>query len=181
MPWDLHIIRASEFVKVDAAEHLELEASKLMLETIAGACIKRGVSRALLDLRPVPELPAPRFTVNELDVLIRTFAAAGFNCGQRLAVVYARDVHGGARKFAFIGRMRGLKVQAFPDFEEGINWLWRGPAEEDGTLRDALAIPIKDSSRARRVRVEAPSETIPRRAAPRSHKEQSHPPSAGSR
>jgi hypothetical protein len=156
MPWDLHVIQASEFVRVNAADHLDVETSKELLQSIALACVKRGVSRALLDLRPVPESPAPRFTVNELDILIRTFAAAGFNSGQRLAVLYAKDVHGGARKFAFIGRMRGLKVHAFSEFEEAITWLWRDAGEEQAILRNALSIPFAGRQRRARQKLPAP-------------------------
>ena len=123
MPVDLHIIRASEFVCLDAHEHLDFEATKEALATLARACRSRGLERALVDLRsfPIPEKPA--FTPDELASLIDTFRDAGFTKKQRLAILYRSDPHHGARMFAFIGRIRGWHVQAFEEFEKALLWL----------------------------------------------------------
>jgi hypothetical protein len=51
MSAELQVIRANEFVCLDANEHLDFEASKKALQELAQACRKRGLNRALLDLR----------------------------------------------------------------------------------------------------------------------------------
>jgi len=122
----LQIIRAAEFVCLDPEEHLDLEASKQALRELALACRKRGLGRAVVDLRKLPVLAKPHFTKTEVAALVDAFRDAGFSRDQRLAVVYRDDVYGGIRDFAFISRMRGLQVQAFADFGAASLWISEG-------------------------------------------------------
>jgi hypothetical protein len=141
MPLELQIIRASEFVRLGARGHLNFQASKDALQELAHACRKRGVDRALLDLRELPVPPKPLFTPSELASLVETFREAGFARHQRLAVLYRSDPHHGARLFAFIGRIRGWQVRAFAEFEEALFWL---SAEKARRLeRGAQEVPIQ--------------------------------------
>ena len=123
MPLDLQLIRASEFVRLGARGHLDFQASKQALAELAHACRKRGVDRALLDIRELPIPPKPLFKPSELAALVETFHEAGFSRKQRLAVLYRSDPHHGARCFAFISMLRGWKVRAFEDFEKALFWL----------------------------------------------------------
>jgi len=145
MPIDLHIIRASEFVRVSPQGHLNFQASQEALAMLAHACRKRGVDRALLDLRALPMPPKPLFTRSELVALVATFREAGFSRRQRLAVLYRSDPHRGARMFAFISIMRGWHVRAFGDFEEALYWL----SKEKGAPREReeQEIPIQPPKR----------------------------------
>jgi hypothetical protein len=123
MPTELQIIRASEFIRLDPQRHLDFESSKEALRVLAVACRLRGIDRAILDLRGLP-IPARRlFTTAELAALVGTFREAGFTRQHRLAVLYLRDPHGGARMFAFISFMRGWQVRAFSEFEPAFVWL----------------------------------------------------------
>ena len=117
MPLELQIIRASEFVRVNARERLDFEASVKTLQTLALACRMRGLDRALLDLRSLPVPSKPQFTTKELAALVSAFRRAGFSREERLAILYSTDVYGGVRTFAFLSRMGGLRVQAFAEFE----------------------------------------------------------------
>jgi hypothetical protein len=123
MPLELQVIRANEFLRLDAQEHLDFAASKKTLQELAHACRKRGLDRALLDLRALPVPEKPLFTPAQLAALVDTFREAGFGRHQRLAILYRIDPHGGARLFAFIGRIRGWQVRAFAEFEEALHWL----------------------------------------------------------
>ena len=76
----------------------------------------------------------------ELAALVGTFREAGFTRQHRLAVLYQRDPHGGARMFAFIGVMRGWQVRAFSEFEPAFVWLSE-TKEKRPTLRGP-SIPI---------------------------------------
>jgi hypothetical protein len=143
MPVELQIIRAAEFVRLNAQGHLNLEASKDVLTTLARACWKRGLTSALLDLRAVPVPDKPLFTSEEISALVDAFCATGFTKKQRLAVLYQTDRHGGARMFAFLSRNRGLQVQAFPDFEGALLWISAAQDELTKPARKGQAIPIK--------------------------------------
>ena len=140
MPTDIQIISANEFVRLDPQRHLDFETSKEALRVLAVACRLRGIERALLDLRALP-IPAKRlFTTAELAALVATFREAGFTAQHRLAVLYRRDPHGGARMFAFIGFMRGWQVRAFSEFEPAFVWL--SEAKEKRPARRGQSIPI---------------------------------------
>ncbi len=159
MPVELHIIRASEFICLDADEHLDLEASKQVLRSLALACRKRAIPCALIDLRTLPMLPRPHFTKTELAALVQAFHEAGFSREQRLAVLYSHDLYGGIRDFAFFSRLRGLQVQAFVDFEAALQWLsqMQGTATEEQP--GAAGVPIATpSTQTRKLAVNAAPE-----------------------
>lgn len=149
MPVTLEIIRASEFIRVDATEHLDFEASKNVLESLALACRKRGLDRAMLDLRAVPPPARPLYTPAQLVALIGAFREAGFSRKQRLAVLFLDDAHGGIRTFAFLSKMRGLDVEAFDDFERALQWLSEGT--EDG--HRGVPVPIVKRESKKRMEV----------------------------
>ena len=154
MPLELQIIRASEFVRLGAREHLNLESSKEALAELARACRKRGVDRALLDLRELAIPAKPLFTPSELASLVGTFQKAGFGQNQRLAVLYRSDPHHGARLFAFIGSMRGWQVRAFGEFEDAVNWL----SESETLQPEKGASPIPVHVAARKIEVKSKKE-----------------------
>ncbi|HEX3627206.1 MAG TPA: hypothetical protein VH280_17505 [Verrucomicrobiae bacterium] len=123
MPIEFQVIRASDFVRFDADEHLDFADTRRVLEELALACRKRGLDRAMIDLRDLPVPPEPRFTKAELASLAGAFSAAGFTQRQRLAVLYRQDVHGTIRDFTSISRKQGLQVEAFNEFDSAIHWL----------------------------------------------------------
>src|SRR5262245_40769624 len=142
MPLELQVIRASEFVRLDARESLDFEASKRALEDIARGCQRRGLECALLDLRALPMPTKPLFTPTELAGLVSTFREAGFSNQQRLAVLYREDIHHGIRNFAFISRMSGLKVQGFDEFEKALQWLSKGAEAGAEYPPGEVSVPI---------------------------------------
>jgi hypothetical protein len=126
MPTALHIIRANEFVCLDINEHLDMEASKRALQGLAHACRKRGLDRAMVDLRGLPIPSKPLFTPQQLAELVEIFHQAGFTKKQRLAVVYEWDIYGGVRNFTSFSQMRGMQVQAFQEFDRAVDWMSEG-------------------------------------------------------
>jgi hypothetical protein len=123
MPQELQIIRASEFVRFNAQGHFDLPASKLALAELAGACRKRGIAHAMIDLRALHPGPKPVFSPADLAELVNSFREVGFTPQERLAVLYHSDPHRRARLFAFLSTMHGYAVRAFGDFEEALLWL----------------------------------------------------------
>lgn len=148
MPITLEIIRASEFIRVDATEHLDFEASKNVLQALALACRKRGLDRAMLDLRAIPIPAKPQFTPMQLSALVGAFRDAGFSRRNRLAVLFRKDVHGGVRTFALLSKLRGLQVEGFDDFEHALQWLSEGVAEEH------RGVPVRIEKRETKKRLE---------------------------
>jgi hypothetical protein len=146
MPLELQIIRASDFIRLDPHSHLDFNASREALHTIARACRKRGIDRAILDLRGLPIPDKPLFTRDELSALVESFHDAGFRRHQRLAVLYRQDPHRGVRKFAFISTLQGWSVRAFTDFEKALIWLSElQPAQP--LHPDAVPISIRTAKR----------------------------------
>lgn len=142
MPIELQVVRASEFIRLDPRARLDFEASKQALQDLAVACRKRGLDRALLDLRHLPRLPKAQFTPKQLAELVAAFHETGLSRQQRLAVLYRDDAYGGIRTFTFIGRIRGINVQAFTEFEEGLQWLSAGEDNAGCHCSGAMSVPI---------------------------------------
>lgn len=142
MPYSLHVIRANEFVCLNAKEQLDFDASREALQTLALALQKRGLDRAMLDLRSLPTPPKPLFTPSQLAALVRAFLEAGFSKHQKLAILYRNDPHGGVRTFAFIGRIQGWHVQAFADFEQALYWLSEETEGQAAGREQEIRVPI---------------------------------------
>jgi hypothetical protein len=150
MPLDLQIIRASEFIRLGAKGRPDLKASKEILADLARACRKRGVDRALLDIRAIHPGPKPVFSIQDLGRLVSTFHEIGFRKEQRLAVLYSSDPHHRARLFAFLSSLHGWHVRAFGEFEEAITWLWETEATEKALPDEpAEEVPVKMKMRRR--------------------------------
>src|ERR1043166_184175 len=143
MPLDLQIIRASEFIRLGAQGRIDVEASREMLADLAKACRKRGVDRALLDLRALHPGPKPVFSVEDVASLVNNFHEIGFRKEQRLAVLYSSDPHHRARLFALISRLRGWQVRAFGHFEEAIVWLWETTDDEEEMDGQAEKVQVR--------------------------------------
>lgn len=142
MPLELQIIRASEFIRLGAHGHYDLAASKTALAVIARACRKRGIERALMDLRALRPGPRPVFSRADLIALVNTFHEVGFTRQQRLAVLYHSDPHHRTRLFAFLSTLRGWTVRAFDDFEKALSWLSSGPETPARPTRSPAEKPI---------------------------------------
>jgi hypothetical protein len=144
MSLELHIIRASEFIRLGAQGHFDLASSKTALADLALACRKRGIDHAMLDLRALHPGPKPVFSPADLAELVSTFPAAGFTHQQRLAILYSSDPHRRARLFAFLSTMHGWSVKAFGDFEEALVWLSAGEDQpvETKASRGSKQIPV---------------------------------------
>ena len=149
MPLELQLIRASEFIRLNAEGHFDLETSKLALANIAWACHKRGIERAMLDLRALRPRAKPMLSRDDLMTLVNTFHCLGFSRRQRLALLYCSDPHGRARLFAFITIMRGWQVRSFTKFEDAMLWLSEDVNETHRAARHRagqhrVQVPVKN-------------------------------------
>jgi hypothetical protein len=142
---ELRLIRASEFLRLDAHKHLNVEATKEALKTLAQACRKRGLESAMVDLRNLPMLAKPHFSGADLAALVGAFREAGFTRQHRLAIVYRHDVYTIIRNFAFMSRMKGLQVQAFSEYESALQWLSHPATAGAETAAAEFPVPINKS------------------------------------
>lgn len=119
MPYDLHVIRAGDFVRLQAGGRVDFEGSKRVLAGMAEAMIRRGLGRAVLDVRGVEGM----LTISELYALASAFPEAGFRREHRLAVVHRATRIDRADFFATCATNRGWNVASFDMFEDAITWL----------------------------------------------------------
>ena len=131
MPHDIHIVRSSDFVRLDAEGRHDFAESCRALARLAQACASRGISLALLDVRDVK----PNLTTTELYQLARAFHEIGFRQHHRLAVLHPYSTTARAEFFAMCAQERGFDVGAFDSFEEAIEWLNRP--------RDEVKVPVQ--------------------------------------
>jgi hypothetical protein len=144
MPLELQLIRARDFIRLSTDGHLDLQTSQLALTSIAHACHKRGISRAMLDLRSVRPGVKPIFTPLDLVALVESFWDAGFAPQQRIAVLYITDPHRRVRLFSFICRLHGWQVRGFGDFEAAMLWLSQDE-ESPGSDRPKPQLPVRSA------------------------------------
>jgi hypothetical protein len=142
MPLELQLIRASEFIRLSTDGCLDLQTSQLALAKIANACHKRGIARAMLDLRGVRPRAAPVFTPLDLVALVDAFWDIEFAPQQRVAVLYITDPHRRVKLFSFICRMHGWQVRGFGDFEAAMVWLSQ-EEESPGADHQRSQLPVR--------------------------------------
>jgi len=143
MPLELQIIRASEFLRVGPQGTLDLAASIEILRLLAGACARRGIDRAMLDLRDVHAGPTPMLTSEDLATLVNAFCEMGFSPRLRLAILYTSDPHRRARLFSFLTTLRGWNVKASDNFETALTWLSQGAGAEPQKEAGEQEIPVR--------------------------------------
>ena len=150
MPVELQIIRACEFVRLGAHGEFDFESTRAALTTLADACHKRGIERALIDVRGA----VSNLTPQDLAALVSAFGKAAVSKGLWLAILHTGDQNYRAKLFVFFSAIRGLKVRAFEDFEEGLDWLstpaapgaTRGTTEHEVPVRSKRTIPVEEKS-----------------------------------
>jgi hypothetical protein len=147
MPVELQIIRASEFIRLGAPGRLDLASSREIIQQLARACQRRGIDRALLDLRDVHPGGTPMLSRKELVSLINTFCSSGFSHRLRLVLLYSSDPHHRARMFALISVLRGWNVKASEDFEQALHWLSEEQDADDRTEQGLQEVPVRKTKR----------------------------------
>lgn len=117
MPVNMQIVKANDFIRLDAKGEVNLEESWQALAALAKQCVDLGVDYALLDVRKAQS----DLKVTDVYRLAHAFEHVGFSKHHRLAVLHP---YAGKRAeiFAAFASDRGWHVRAFDDFEEAIEW-----------------------------------------------------------
>jgi hypothetical protein len=118
MPYSVHVVKPSDFVRLDARGRLDVAESHRMLAKVARACVERGIDLALLDVR---DLYAD-LKLADLYSLARAFPEMGFRRTDRLAVLHRYNSTEKAEFFAMSAADGGWDVRSFDNFEDAIDW-----------------------------------------------------------
>lgn len=121
MPYQLCIVRAGEFIKCGPRSTLDFPETKRVLTALADAQARRGVDRAILDLRKATVDPPLSYT--QLYELARAFQQAGFGQKQRLALLVPPNKYDKAEFFAICASSPTWNCYPFDTFEEAMEWL----------------------------------------------------------
>jgi hypothetical protein len=118
MSYDLHMIKTSDFIRLDGQGKPDMIESRRALERVAKACIDRGCSCMLLDVRNVYS----NLRASDLYHLVTAFPEIGLTADHRVAVLHRYVGGERAEFFATLAWARGWNVRAFDDYEEAIDW-----------------------------------------------------------
>ena len=121
MPFQLSIVRAGEFIRAGSNGRLDLDETRRILLSLADALVRRGVDRAILDLRK--NTIEPPLTYTQLYDLARTFQLAGFGPKHKLALLVQPNKYDKAQFFAICVSGRGWNCHPFDQFEDALEWL----------------------------------------------------------
>ena len=119
MAYSLHVVKPKDFVRLDASGRVDFDASRRVLADLAKACLERGLSLALLDVRDLYSELSP----TDLYALVRSFHDIGFRSTHRLAVLHRYNSSERAEFFSMCAAEHGFDFRAFDNFEEAIEWL----------------------------------------------------------
>src|SRR4051794_7582265 len=119
MPVELQIIRACEFVRLGAQGKFDFESTLAVLKTLADACHKRGIERALFDVRGATSALTPK----DLAALVGEFSKVAISKRLWLAILHTGSQNYRAKLFVFVSVLRGRKVRSFENFEKALDWL----------------------------------------------------------
>jgi len=118
MPYRLHVVKTTDFVRFDGRGNPDMIESRRALEKLAKACLDSGADCALLDVRDVNSSLA----LADLYTLISAFNAMGFRKQHRLALLHRYNSTEKAEFFAMCANERGWNVRAFDNYEEAMEW-----------------------------------------------------------
>src|SRR6476646_9988143 len=118
MGYNVHVVKSSDFVRLDARGRLDLAESRRVLSEVARECVRRGIDQALLDVRDL----YTDLKLADVYSLARAFQEMGFRRTDRLAVLHRYNSAEKAEFFALSAVDRGWDVRAFDNFEDAIEW-----------------------------------------------------------
>ena len=121
MPHELSIVHAGEFIRCGTQGTTDFAESRRVLSSLATAIVRRGIDKAILDLRKAQA--EPPLTYTQLYELARAFQEAGFGRRHRLALLVSPAKYDKAEFFAICASGRGWNCFAFDSFEEALDWL----------------------------------------------------------
>jgi hypothetical protein len=129
MPFNLQIIRTSDFFRLNTKGEYDLEQTRRILTKIAKSCVDSGIDCALVDVREARS----EMELNDLYHLALVFREMGFRKHHRLAILYCPRSAGRlkffsmrpgerAKFFALCASEGGWNVQAFDDYGKAMEW-----------------------------------------------------------
>ena len=118
VPYNLHIVKPSDFIRLDGRGKVDVEHSHSVLVRLAKECVERNIDHALLDVRGAHS----EMGLSDLYRLARAFPEMGFTENHRLAILHKYNAGERAEVFAMFAAERGWNVRTFDNYEEAIEW-----------------------------------------------------------
>jgi len=129
MPFNLQIIRTSDFIRLNTKGEYDSAATRAVLGKLAKAVVEKGIDSALIDVRDA----RTDMKLNDVYELSLAFKDMGFQKKHRLAILYRSTagehleffaIRPGERAqfFAMCASEDGLNVRAFDDYAEAMEW-----------------------------------------------------------
>jgi hypothetical protein len=115
-----HLIHATDFIRTTTKGDLDLEATRQMLLTVASLVTPPGSHDIFLDCRETTS----KMSLSDITKLVDTMLDHRRLFGHKLAILTPEGEKFDTMQFMENYAVnRGLKVAAFTDYEQAINWL----------------------------------------------------------
>lgn len=122
MPYNIRIIPAREFLRLDAEGHLDLQTSRKLLSDAIWTCLRSKVGRVLIDVREVATTDMTAAHLCSLADVCREVSAP--NEQDKIAILNRpKDEFNRAEFLASMAQGAGWNIMAFQDFEAAFDWL----------------------------------------------------------
>lgn len=119
MPTNIRVIRARDFVKATATEHLDFKETRRLLMEVASVADSLTNCEIILDTRKAQS----SMSVTDLWNLAAELSKLGDAIRRKIAVLCPTERFDQAGYFALCAQNRGLRVRAFTSFEDAVEWL----------------------------------------------------------
>ena len=119
MPVNVKVIRTKEFIKTTATGALDFASSKQALVDIASLITQPGEYEVLVDTRGAEVA----LSTIELFELGNALAALPSLHRSKIGILAPVSDMDNAKFFETVAVNRGIKIEAFIDFEEAMTWL----------------------------------------------------------
>jgi hypothetical protein len=121
MPYDLRIIRSTEFVRADAAGHFDLAASRALFSDVIWACARSKIGRVMLDVR---DATADMTAAQVCALAVVANDVVPPDGEHKIAILARPEVQfDRAAMLAATVKDTGWNLAAFNDFERAFDWI----------------------------------------------------------
>jgi hypothetical protein len=120
MSLNVRVIHASDFLRVCADGHVDIEVGKALLAQVAQAAAPLERFEVLIDIRNA----VGRLSADELHELAGSLIGFRHTFLHRTAVLCPRERFDNARFFSLLAASYGFsRIRAFLDYEDAMEWL----------------------------------------------------------
>ena len=124
MPFNVKVIRATDFIRAQPTGEINLALGMRLLREIADAGAGLEDHQVLVDIRHIEGSMTPA----DLWTLAGELASYRRSLGARTAILCPLERFDNARFFTLCAENQGVNVHAFTSYEQAMEWLLTGGA-----------------------------------------------------